>query len=81
MNPTLLYSSTDKIKVEEGYRSTFSLVLRSRSDSDAVTKATTVGLEADVKGYESFRQFLAMQAPDYKDNSRAYLSSILVFSK
>lgn len=81
MNPTLLYSSSDKIKVEEAYRSTFSLVLKSRNDNDGVTKAASNGVEAEGKGYEPFHQFLFKQAADFKDNSRAYLSSVAVFSK
>ena len=80
-NPSLLYNSSEKIKVEEDYRTTFGLVLKSRNN-DGLQPATANGeTESENKGYEPFRQFLASQVADYKDNERGYLASIRTFSR
>jgi hypothetical protein len=84
LNPSLLFASTEKIKVEEDYRSTFGLVLKSRHNDGATANgsaATNGETESENKGYEPFRQFLATQVSDFKDNERGYLASIRTFSR
>jgi hypothetical protein len=80
---TLFSFSSDKIRYEEDYRQTFSLAVRNRnsSNSSTIAQSTNGEQDADNMGYDPFRQYLASNASDYKENKKSYTASIRTFSR
>ena len=78
VNPSLIYSSCEQIKVETDFRTTFGLVLKSKATNDASRTSSSDG--ADGKGYEPFKQFLKSNASDFRENEFSYSVTVDAFA-